>query len=188
MAVKDWSTNASANGGVLTGITLDGAVMNVPLVDDAFRDLTAQVAQQLGKINWKGADMPSAATLDLATASGWYVDVTGTATINAMGSMPAGMLYILRFTGSLTLTNSATLILPGGANITTQNGDVVWMVSLGAGSWRCVSYVGTNPGFLWKKESDGTISLYNGATRMMNITAAGDLRMKGDVISDAAGV
>ena len=36
----------------------------------------------------------------------------------------------------------------------------------------------------WKKEVDGTISLYIGATKLLKITAAGDLEMKGDVKSD----
>jgi hypothetical protein len=53
----------------------------------------------------------------------------------------AGTLRILEFEGALTLTHNATsLILPGGANITTAAGDTALIVSEGAGNWRCVNY------------------------------------------------
>ena len=86
MAVKDWSTTAGSNAGILSGITLDGSILNVPLIDDSFRELAAQVAGQLGKVGYKGADIASAATTDLSTCTGWYCDVTGTVTITSFGN------------------------------------------------------------------------------------------------------
>jgi hypothetical protein len=51
------------------------------------------------------------------------------------------MRFILVFAGALTFTHNATsLILPGGANITTAAGDVAWVESLGAGNWKCLVY------------------------------------------------
>ena len=142
MPVSSWSTTAALNTGILTGITLDGASMNVPLVDDALRDMAAQIAAQLGKVNFKGADIPSASTTDLSTATGWYVDVTGTTTITSLGTVAAGQVFILRFASSLTLTHHATnLVLPNG-NIYTTGGDVGIFVSLGAGAWRLLNYIG----------------------------------------------
>ena len=142
MPVSSWSPVAASNAGILTGITLDGSSMNVPLLDDAFREMGAQIAAQLGKVGFKGADMPSAATTDLSTATGWYCDVTGTTTITSLGSVDAGQVFILRFASSLVLThNSSTLILPGAASLYTTGGDVAIMVSLGAGAWRCVNYL-----------------------------------------------
>jgi microcystin-dependent protein len=141
MAVKDWSSNEALNTTVLSGVTLDGSTMNVPLVDNALRVMAADIATQMGKLNWKGDDKASAATVDLATATGWYVDVTGTTTISSFGTVPAGQLFILRFASSLTLTHHATnLILPGGASIVVQPNDTVWMLSLGGGAWRAVNY------------------------------------------------
>jgi hypothetical protein len=188
MPVSSWSTTASANTGILSGgIVLDGSVLNVPLIDDSFRDMAAQIAVQLGKLNYKGSDMPSAATVDLSTASGWYCDITGSTTITAFGTVPAGVLFILRFAGALTLThNASTLILPGGVNIAAAVGDVAWMVSLGSGAWRCISYVTAS--VTWQRATDGTMSLYSGSTRVLIITPTGDLHMKGDVVSDYAGV
>lgn len=96
-----------------------------------------------GAINeYKGADIASAATTDIGAATGNFVDVTGTTTITALGTVQAGTRRIVRFTGALTLTHNATsLILPTSANITTANGDVAEFVSLGGGNWKCSNYI-----------------------------------------------
>lgn len=89
----------------------------------------------------KGVDIASATTTDIGAATGNYVIVTGTVTITGLGTVQAGTRRIVKFTGALTLTHNATsLILPGGANITTVNGDVAVFVSLGSGNWQCVNY------------------------------------------------
>ena len=86
----------------------------------------------------KGADIASAATTDIGAATGNYVDVTGTTTITALGTVQAGSMRIVRFTGALTLTHNATsLILPGAVNITTVAGDTAQFISLGSGNWQC---------------------------------------------------
>lgn len=139
-AVSQWDTVAANNTDV-GGITLDGAVMTPSLVDNAVRELMAQVAVQLGDMGVKGADIASATTTNLANATGWYLDITGTTTITGFGTVNAGQIYMLRFTGALTLTyNASSLILPGAANITTAAGDVAFMMSLGSGNWRCLVY------------------------------------------------
>lgn len=89
----------------------------------------------------KGADIASAATTDIGAATGNYVNVTGTTTITALGTVQAGTRRIVRFTGALTLTHNATsLILPSGANILTSANDVAVFVSEGSGNWRCVTF------------------------------------------------
>lgn len=107
-------------------------------------DLTA------GALNTNaGADIASAATTNIGTATGNYVDVTGTTTITALGTIKAGTIRFVRFAGILTFTHNATsLILPGNANITTAAGDVAIMVSLGSGNWKCINYMvaATAPG------------------------------------------
>lgn len=74
----------------------------------------------------EGASIASASTVNLDAVVGNYVHITGTTTINAI-TLTSGMFMVV-FDGSTTLTNSSTLQLPGGANITTQAGDVaiVW--------------------------------------------------------------
>lgn len=141
MAVKDWSTTAASNTGIISGMSLDGSIMTVSQTDNAFRDIAAQIRSQLGLMGFEGADIASATTTNLANATGWSVDVTGTTTITGLGTVDAGQVFILRFTGALILThNSTSLILPGAANITTVAGDIAVMKSEGSGNWRCVSY------------------------------------------------
>ena len=92
--------------------------------------------------NTQGADIASAATTNLAAATGVYVNITGTVTITGLGTLAAGVERETTFTGILTLTYNATsLILPGAANITTAPGDVARWRSLGSGNWKCVDYL-----------------------------------------------
>lgn len=90
----------------------------------------------------KGADLASAATVNIGAATGEYLNITGTTTITAFDTVQAGTERTVRFTGALTLThNATTLILPTAANITTTAGDVAIFRSEGSGNWRCVSYM-----------------------------------------------
>jgi hypothetical protein len=90
----------------------------------------------------QGANIASATTTDIGAATGNYVVVTGTTTITGLGTITAGVMRTVEFSGALTLTHNATsLILPGAANITTAAGDVAIFVSEGSGNWRCASYV-----------------------------------------------
>lgn len=50
------------------------------------------------------------------------------------------MPYLLRFAANLTLTNGASLILPGGADIVTAAGDVAVVVHDTASVWRVAFY------------------------------------------------
>jgi hypothetical protein len=89
----------------------------------------------------KGSDIASAATTDIGASAGNFVEVTGTTTITALGTVQAGTRRIVRFTGILTLTHNATsLSLPTSANITTAAGDTAEFVSNGSGNWVCVDY------------------------------------------------
>lgn len=90
----------------------------------------------------QGADIASATTTDIGAATGNFIDVTGTTTITGLGTIQAGTTRTVRFTGILTLTHNATsLILPGGASITTAANDRAMFVSLGGGNWICVFYM-----------------------------------------------
>lgn len=101
------------------------------------------------------ADIASAATVNIGAAVGRTVFITGTTTITSFGTVGDGVIKIVRFTGALTLTHNATsLILPGGANITTAAGDALLAMSLGAGNWvvlfyqRAAGYLPLNGGTL----------------------------------------
>jgi hypothetical protein len=91
--------------------------------------------------NAKGSDIASATTTDIGAATAEFVDVTGTTTITGLGTIAAGIVRTLRFTGALTLTHNGTsLILPTGANITTAANDTAEFRSLGSGNWLCTQY------------------------------------------------
>jgi hypothetical protein len=86
-------------------------------------------------------DVASAGTTDIGAAAGQAVRITGTTTITALGTAPNGVTRKLRFAASLTLThNASSLILPGGASITTAADDRAEAVSLGAGNWIVTQY------------------------------------------------
>lgn len=87
----------------------------------------------------KGADVPSAATVDLQTATGNFVHITGTTSITAV-TLDSGAEREVVFDGVLTLTNGASLILPSGANITTAAGDCATFRGEPSGVVRVVKY------------------------------------------------
>lgn len=123
----DWSTTAGSN--FPQGATTVGTG-----VDDNFGQVQATVRAWLAN---KGADIASATTTDLGAVAGLFHDITGTTTITGFGTVAAGIWKVLKFEGALTLTHNATsLILPGGANITTANGDMLMATSEGGGNWR----------------------------------------------------
>jgi len=86
--------------------------------------------------------LPSATTTDLGSVSGHNVQITGTTTITSFGASAqvVAPIYIGRFTGTLTLTNSASLMLPGGNNISTANGDSFIAEYLGSSIWKVLFY------------------------------------------------
>lgn len=112
------------------------------------------------------ASVASATTTNVLGQDAIFVSVTGTTTITSLGT-GTKTLKIVRFTGALTLTHNATsLILPGGANITTAAGDTMIVVSDASSNARVVSYqraavvpYASTPAFSANKNgSDQTIS------------------------------
>jgi hypothetical protein len=88
------------------------------------------------------ANLASAATTDIGAQNTVLLNITGTTSITSFGTNYNGPRY-LRFDGVLTLThNATTLILPGGANITTAAGDSAIVVPNGtpANGWRVLGY------------------------------------------------
>src|SRR5574343_654088 len=112
--LKNWSTTASSNS------PTDSTTVGAGLADN-LQEMQKVVRQDLAH---KGSDIASAGTTDIGAVAGSYHDITGTTTITSLGTVSAGIRKTLQFDGALTLTHNATsLILPGGANITTAAGD-----------------------------------------------------------------
>lgn len=109
----------------------------------------------------QGTNIASASTTDIGAATGNYVNITGTTSITALGTIAAGAIRFVNFVGILTLTYNATsLILPGAANITTAAGDTATFVSLGSGNWKCIQYQtqGNTPGGGFTASSVATLT------------------------------
>jgi hypothetical protein len=89
------------------------------------------------------ADIASAATTDIGVQNTNFLRVTGNTTITSFGSNYKGPRFLV-FEGAVTLTNSSTLVLPGGKNITTSAGDVLILIpgaTLGtADKWIVAAY------------------------------------------------
>lgn len=182
-AVSDWDTTTAGNNTDVGGINIDEG-WPASNMNNALREIMKQVGTQLGKLNVKGADIASAATVNLANATGNYVTITGSTTITGLGTVTAGRAFVLRFSGALTLTHNATsLILPTGANITTAAGDIAVMRSEGSGNWRCIGYQrasGRALAGLPASSTDNAVARYDGTT--------GALQNSGVTIDDSNNV
>lgn len=85
--------------------------------------------------------LASSATTNIGSANSNNIVITGTTTISSFGTVAEGVVRMIRFSGTLTLThNATTLQLPNGTNITTQDRDTAIFRSLGSGNWICISY------------------------------------------------
>ena len=122
---KDGQSTVTANlpmaGYRLTGLGAGSAAGNSLRYEQLF---STSAVTLLGAMNWvKGADIASDATINLTSATGNAVHITGTTTITAV-TLGSGMWRMVIFDGALTLTHSATANnLPGGSNITTAAND-----------------------------------------------------------------
>lgn len=167
---------AAAIIALLTGTPL-------PIVAGGTGQATASAA--LDALTVQGANIASAATVNLATATGEFVVVTGsTGPITSLGTATAGIWRFVRFTGTPTLTHNATsLILPGGANITVAAGDTAMFMSLGSGNWQCLFYTEIAGGTV------GTLPVNQGGTGVATITNHGVMLGQGTspIVATAVG-
>lgn len=129
-----------------TTSTINGAATLVLLTGQGCRIVSDGTNYQISakpasfdSLSIHGSDVASAGTINLDSATGNLVDVTGTTTITAI-TLADGRERTVRFTGILTLTNGASLVLPGGANITTAAGDYAIFRGYAAGVVRCAVY------------------------------------------------
>lgn len=92
----------------------------------------------------KSADIATASTVNLNNASGDYVTLTGTTTVNVI-TLAEGVEKTCRAAGAFIITDSSGsspqgIILPGAVNITTVAGDVFVVRGEANGTVRVVSY------------------------------------------------
>jgi hypothetical protein len=89
------------------------------------------------------ADIASAGTTDIGLQNTNFLRVTGNTTITSFGTNYRGPRFLV-FEQNITLTNSSTLVLPGGANLAVTAGDALIVIpgaTLGtADKWVVVAY------------------------------------------------
>lgn len=85
-----------------------------------------------------GATIASASTTDIGAADGESVIITGSATINSLGTGYIGCYRELRFTGNPTIVNGSNIALPGGLSISVATGEVLAFRCTASGGWTLV--------------------------------------------------
>lgn len=79
-----------------------------------------------------GADIASAATIDLTNATGNNPALTGSVAVTAV-TLAEGLERTVRTTGTPTFAHSATLIVPGGVLFQAMAGDLITFVGYASG-------------------------------------------------------
>jgi hypothetical protein len=85
----------------------------------------------------QGVAIASASSIDLATATGKVVLITGTTPITSLGTVPSGAQFILQFqdTNAQLTHNATTLRCHAGKSMQFLAGESAIVTSLGSGNW-----------------------------------------------------
>ena len=162
--------------GVYSGLVNSfNAAVSGTIIDPAdWNDLFADIESALNDVSagsiYATTDVASASTCNIGAAATASVRITGTTTITSLGAS-TNRFRMVYFAGALTLTHNATsLILPGGANITTAAGDAAIMLSDDSGNWRCLAYSPATPFGTTDVASASTCDIGAIATSVARIT------------------
>jgi hypothetical protein len=123
----DWNINIAGDPG-------SGDMLSTNNLSDV-----ASKKSAMDNLSVHGADMAAADTLNLEVATGNFVHVTGDTAITAI-TLADGHQRTIYFSGAPLLTNGASLVLPGGANIRAAPGDIAVFVADGS-IVRCSDYL-----------------------------------------------
>lgn len=142
-AFSQWSTTASANVD-LNSIPLDSSVMTAAQVDDAFREMMAQLANAGFLTSASAASTTASGISEFATTAEWRVGTDTARSLNVKQVWDAGALVSLTDAATIAVDMStflnATVTLGGnrslGAPSNTKVGQsgVIYLVQDGTGS------------------------------------------------------
>lgn len=128
--------------GVVTTVTVvnDSSVLDAGLSAVSYGLLSAtNPTVPNTKVEQKTQTVVSATTTDLTAVASRSIIISGTTTITGI-TLGDGQMRFVEFSGALILTNGASLILPGAANITTAAGDTAVLRGESSGVVRCISF------------------------------------------------
>ena len=148
VSVKNLSAHSQVIGRVTGGDKINGTAQNLAIAPRSCLTLKIAATASDGyytldsSLQSHGSDIASNGAVNLDTATGDCVDVTGTTTITSI-TLADGVERTVRFTGALTLTHGSNLVLPGAASITTAAGDFAIFRGYASSVVRCVGYFKT---------------------------------------------
>lgn len=148
-----------------TDLTSIGRALIAASTETAGRQAISAASASVESLEAARVDVASASTVNLTTAAPntRHINITGSATINGF-TVAAGRMYFVRFSGAVTLTNSAALVTQSGANIVTSAGDTCILRATAANTVEVMSYMrsGRYSSAEQTITSGGTISLSHG--------------------------
>lgn len=134
----------NANGSALTaGQIVAGQMVQVIYTNGNF------ILTSIGALSGTGigtfgteVSLASATTTDLGSTGSHVINVTGSSTIGSFGTSASttAPIYIVRFSGALTINQSSAIVTPTGQAISVNVGDAAVLEYMGSGNWRILLY------------------------------------------------
>lgn len=147
---------------------LDGTGIGDVLAANNLNDL-ANKQTAADNLSIHGADIASAATIDLDAALGTIIDITGTTSISTV-TLADGRRRICRAAGVFTLVNGANLQVPGSADATLAVGDFILFVGYGSGVVRATILArGYNPNKVIQSDKVQTLTAAESKVARLNV-------------------
>jgi hypothetical protein len=132
---------AKLGGGALSGSNTGDETTETILAKLSMVPVNKAGDTLTGALNFApGAQVVSAAALNLSSINSNVVEVTGVTQITSV-ALADGAMRFVRFAGRLTLAHGANLVLPTGASIITNPGDWAVLVGRSGGVVHCLNYL-----------------------------------------------
>lgn len=165
------ATDAETTTGTETGLCITPSNLKTLLQALAYKLVMNGAAIDMAK----GADIASAASVDIGAATGNYLEMTGSVIVSALGTANTGLRRTVIPKSSLPFEYNATrLVIPGSSSITALVGDVVEFLSLGGGNWRMTDLIPRTRRLLAGMSINGTFSRnLADASGIQSVTAIG---------------
>lgn len=150
------NVNVSGLGNIPIKKTIGGALVNLAIGDLQINTIAdiEKIGSNFQLMNTRpqshGADIASAATVVLDSATGDYVYITGATPITAV-TLAEGRRVLCKFTGIVTITNGANLICPAATNLITVADQIIEFIGEASGVVRVQSFASSVQG---KKADD----------------------------------
>jgi hypothetical protein len=134
-------TTAAGDRAIITPKATTGTADGWQVI--AYQRANGQPLASTDLLNTTRIDVASASTVDLTAnaPNTRNINITGTTTITAF-TVAVGQTYFVRFAGTLTLTNNASIVTNSGASISTVAGDTCIIRATSANVVEVLSYVG----------------------------------------------